>query len=72
MVPVVVMLYLNLVYATLTFFLLLIHHGYSSKLHHPAHNHISISHIRLLSPFSTTITGITISEFISWTMNLRK
>jgi hypothetical protein len=66
------MLYLNLVYATLTFFLPLAHHGYSSRLHHPAHNHISINHISLLSPVSTTITGITISEFISWTMNLRK
>jgi hypothetical protein len=44
-----------------------------TSLHHPVHSYISISHISLLSlSVNTTISDLTILEFILWTTNLRK
>jgi hypothetical protein len=73
LVLVVACLYLNLNHSMSNISLPLDHQHSSSSLQHLAHSHISISHISLLSlPVSTTIPGLTISEFILWTINLRK
>jgi hypothetical protein len=69
LVPVVVCLYLTLTHATSVFSPPLVQHNSTSRLQHPGYNP-SASTISLL--VSTTITDLTISEFIWRTMNLRK
>jgi hypothetical protein len=48
LLPVVACLYLTLAYVMSAFSFPLVHHGSSSRLSHPAHNHINICHISLL------------------------
>jgi hypothetical protein len=65
----IVWLYLTLVHITSAFSLFIVMHGSSSMLQHPGYS-------RSVSVFSltvnTTISDLTISEFISRTTNLRK
>jgi hypothetical protein len=69
LVSVVVLLYLTLAYVTSDFFLHAVHYGSSSRLQLPGYNS-SASSFSL--SVSITILNLIISEFNSWTTNLRK
>jgi hypothetical protein len=70
LVIVVARLYLN--FTSHQFFSLSLHQRFSSMLQHSVHRHISVSHIRLYLLINTTISDLTILEFILWTTNSRK
>jgi hypothetical protein len=69
LVFVVVGLYLILIHAMSVFSLPLTHYGFSSRLQLSGYSQLASA---FSLPVSIIILNLTISEFISWTTNLRK
>jgi hypothetical protein len=72
LVPVVGCLYLCLNHATSAFSFPLDHQCSSSRLQHPAHSHISIIHVSLLSPSQHHHSRLNHFRIYFWTTKLRK